>query len=215
MNYGSDKKSADSLISELGSDKAIAIQADAGSLSGVEKMVKETVDKFGGIDVLFLNAGTMPMKTVESTSEVDFDKIFALNVKGPWFLVQKALPHMKQGSKVIFVSTSVVHASHLSAPYSLYATTKGAVESMTHSFAKDLGEKGINVNCIAPGPVGTDLFYHGKTKEMIQFCENFSPYKRLGKPEDIADVFMFLASDASAWVSGQVIMVNGGFAFQS
>jgi 3-oxoacyl-[acyl-carrier protein] reductase len=214
VNYGRDSAQADKFVSELGPENAFAIQADAGSVAGAEKMVKETVNKYGRIDVLILNAGVMPMKTVETTTEEDFDKIFALNVKGPYFLVQKALAHMAPGSRVIFVSTSVIHASHVSPPYTLYATTKGAIEQMTHTFAKDLGAKGITVNAIAPGPTGTELFLKGKSQELIKSIAGFSPFGKLGEPAELADVFVFLASNASRWISGQVILVNGAFAFQ-
>ena len=213
MNYGRDTAQAEKFISEIGPDHAFAVQADAGSIAGAEKMVEEVVKKYGRIDVLILNAGVLPMKTVESTSEEDFDKTFALNVKGPYFLVQKALPHMKPGSKIIFVSTSVIHASQLSPPYSLYGATKGAIEVMTHAFAKDLASKGINVNAVAPGPTGTDLFLKGKSEEMIGAIAKFSPFNKLGEPAELADVFVFLASEASRWVSGQVILVNGAFSF--
>lgn len=213
LNYGRDTAQAEKFVSELGSEHAFAVQADAGSISGAETMVKETVQKFGRIDVLILNAGVMPMKTVETTSEEDFDNIFALNVKGPYFLVQKALPYMKSGSRIIFVSTSVIHASQVSPPYTLYASTKGAIEQMTHTFAKDLASKGIAVNAVAPGPTGTELFLKGKSEQLIKTISGFSPFGKLGDPDEIADVFIFLASSASRWVSGQVIPVNGGFAF--
>ena len=214
LNYSRDSSQAKRFVSELGPSHAIAIQADAGSIVGAEKMVQEAVQEYGRIDVLILNAGIMPMKTVETTSEEDFDKIFALNVKGPYFLVQKALPHMKAGSRVIFVSTSVIHASQLSPPYTLYASTKGAIEQMTHAFAKDLGTKGITVNAVAPGPTGTELFMRGKSPELIKSIEGFSPFGKLGEPAELADVFVFLASEASRWISGQVILVNGAFSFQ-
>lgn len=213
MNYGRDSSQAEKFVSELGQDHAIAIQADAGSIAGAEKMVQETVKKYKQIDVLILNAGVMPMKTVETTSEEDFDKTFALNVKGPYFLVQKALPHMKAGSRVIFVSTSVIHASTLAPPYTLYGSTKGAIEHMTHAFAKDLGAKGITVNAVAPGPTGTELFFKGKSEELVKTIAGFSPFHKLGEPAELADVFVFLASDASRWISGQVIPVNGAFSF--
>ena len=213
LNYGRDSAQADKFVSEIGPDNAFAIQADAGSIAGVEKMVQETVKKYGRIDVLILNAGILPMKTVETTSEEDFDKTFALNVKGPYFLVQKALPHMQPGSKVIFVSTSVIHASQLSPAYALYGSTKGAIEQMTHAFAKDLGSKGITVNAVAPGPTATELFLKGKSPELIQTISKWSPFGKLGEPAEIADVFVFLAGEGSRWISGQVIPVNGGFAF--
>jgi len=215
LNYGRDRDQADKFVAELGgSDYAFAVQADAGSVEGVEKVVQETVQKHGRIDALILNAGIMPMRTVAETTESDFDKIFALNVKGPYFLVQKALPYMKPGSKVVFVSTSVIHASSLSPPYSLYASTKGAIEQMTHCFAKDLGSQGINVNAVGPGPTHTELFLRGKSPETIRSIGGLSPFGKIGEPAELADVFAFLVSDASRWISGQVILVNGGFSFQ-
>jgi 3-oxoacyl-[acyl-carrier protein] reductase len=213
LNHSSDVTQAEKFVAELGADHAFAVQADAGSIAGAEKMVQETVQKYGRIDVLILNAGVMPMKTVEATTEEDFDRTFALNVKGPYFLVQKALPHMAPGSRVIFVSTSVIHASQVSPPYTLYAATKGSIEQMTHTFAKDLGSKGITVNAVAPGPTSTELFLKGKSPELIKAISGFSPFDKLGEPAEIADVFVFLASEASRWISGQVIPVNGAFAF--
>lgn len=213
LNYGSDQKQAEKVVQQLGPEVAFAVQADAGSVAGAETMVQKTVERYGRIDVLILNAGILPMKTVETTSEKDFDMTFALNVKGPYFLVQKALKHMQAGSRIIFVSTSVMHASQLSPPYTLYASTKGAIEQMTHAIAKDLGPRGITVNAVAPGPTGTELFLKGKSDELISSIAKFSPFGKIGEPEEIADVFVFLASNASRWVSGQVIMVNGAFAF--
>lgn len=215
LNYSGDKASADATVEALGgSAHAIAVQANAGTLEGIDTMIAATVSAFGKIDVLICNAATMPMKTVETTTEADFDSIFALNVKGPYFLVQKALPHMTAGGRVIFVSTSVIHASQLSPPYTLYGATKGAIEQMTHSFAKTLGARGITVNAVAPGPTGTELFLKGKSPELIDSIAKFSPFGRIGEPDEVADVFIFLASEASRWVSGQVILVNGGFSFQ-
>ena len=199
----------------MGSDRAFAIQADAGTVQGAEQMVKETTERFGRIDVLILNAGILPMKTVETATEEDFDKTFALErPKGLGSSVQKALPHIPSGGRVIFVSTSVIHASQLAPPYALYASTKGAIEQMTHAFAKDLGHKGITVNAVAPGPTATELFMKGKSEELVKSIGQWSPFNKLGEPAEVADVFVFLASDASRWVSGQVILVNGGFAFQ-
>lgn len=165
-------------------------------------MVQKTVERVGQIDTLVLNAGVIPMKTVSTTTEEDFDAIFALNVKGPYSLVQKALPHMQAGGRVIFVSTSVIHASQLSPPYSPCAATKGAIEQMTHAFAKDLGSRGITVNAVAPGPTATELFLKGKSEELIGKIARFSPFGKLGEPAEVADVFVLWAGEASRWVSG-------------
>lgn len=169
----------------LGSDegKAIAIQADAGSMSGVEKIVTETVSKFGHIDMVIPNAGILPMETVISTTEQTFDRAFNLNVKGPYFLVQKAIAHMPSGSSIVFISTSQNHASTVSGQYTLYCATKGSIERMTRTISKDLsGDKNINVNCVAPGPTGTDLFYKGKSDQVLKTIAGLTPKNRIGEP---------------------------------
>ena len=118
---------------------------------------------------------------------------------------------MPQGSNVVFLSTSLCHASTVTPNYALYNSTKGAIEQMTRVFAKDLATKGINVNAVAPGPTSTELFLKGKPDAMIQGISKMSPYNRLGKPEEIADAIVFLGSEASRWITGQVVRVNGGF----
>ncbi|KAF2265511.1 NAD(P)-binding protein [Lojkania enalia] len=210
INYSSDSTPADDLVKKIGSDKAIAVKANAGSVPEIERLVKTTVDTFGKIDILIPNAGILPMKDLEHTSEDDFQKIMDLNVKGPYFLVQKAAPHMSKGSHIILLSTSLTAASTVMPGYLLYLTSKGAIEQMTRVLAKDLGRKGILVNAIAPGPTGTDLFFKGKSEEMLKMIASGNPFNRLGTPEDIARATSFLASDASGWVNGQILRVNGG-----
>lgn len=211
INYGSDTASADALISTLGnSDRSLAIQADAGSVAGIEKIVDATVGKFGRIDILILNAGILPMKDLISTTEADFDKTFNLNVKGPYFLAQKAVPHMPEGGRIIFLSTGVNSFSGVAPNYLLYASTKGAVDQMTRVLAKGLAPKGINVNAIAPGPTGTALFLEGKSEQVIKGIAGNIPKGRLGEPEEIADAIGFLCSEESRWVVGQILRVNGG-----
>jgi len=209
VNYGSDVEAAEEIVKKIGADSCIAIQADAGSIAGAQKMIDETVKKWGRIDILIANAGVLPMKDLESTTEKDFDRTFALNVKGPYFLCQKAVPHMQEGSHIITVSSSLCHNSGVSPGYLLYNSTKGAIEQFTHVLAKDLGRKGIFVNAIAPGPTATDLFLRGKSEQLIKSIGSASPWQRLGKPEDIADMMAFLSSEENRWTSGQVVMVNG------
>jgi 3-oxoacyl-[acyl-carrier protein] reductase len=211
INYGRDEQAAIAAVDILGGySKAHAVQADAGSVTGVEKIVKDTVDKFGRLDIVVANAGVLPMSGVASTTESDFDQTFALNVKGPYFLVQKAIPHMSSGSSIVLVSSSQCHASTVTGPYTLYCATKGAIEQMVRTMSKDLSPKGINVNAVAPGPTGTDLFFKGKTQEMIDRLASMNPKNRIGTPEEIANAVVFLALPASIWVSGQVMLVNGG-----
>lgn len=211
INYGRDSATAEKLIETLGADNAYAVQADAGTVSGVEQLVKATVEKYGKIDILIPNAGILPMKDIESTTEADFDRAFGLNVKGPYFLVQKALPHISNGGSIILISTTQNHASTVTAPYTLYCATKGAIEQLVRLLSKDLqAKKSIRVNAIAPGPTGTDLFYEGKSEQVLKMIASLNPNNRIGTPEDVAEAIVFLAGDGAKWVSGQTIRVNGG-----
>jgi len=211
INYSSDATAANKLVEEIGATHAIAIKADAGSIPEIERMVAETVQKFGKIDVLVPCAAILPMKDLEHTSEADFDDTVRLNVKGPYFLVQKAAPHMPEGSHVVLISTSLTVASMVTPGYLLYNTTKGAIEQMTRVMSKDLARKGIVVNAVAPGPTGTELFFKGKSEELVKTIAGFSPFNRIGKPEDIAEAIVFLSGDQSRWISGQVLRANGGY----
>lgn len=211
VNYASDSKAANEVVSQIGGDRALAVQADASTVAGAEALVAATVQRFSKIDVVIPNAGLMPMADLEHTTEAAFDRVYAINVKGPYFLAQKAVPHMPTtgGGRIIFVSTGIAHNSAVPPPYLLYASTKGAIEQMTRVMAKDLGRKGITVNCVAPGPTATELFFEGKSEAMIKGIASQSPFNRLGDPADIAELAAFVAGPESRWVSGQVIGANG------
>ena len=210
VNYSSDSAAADEVVGQIGKERALAVRADAGSVTGVSALVDATVERFGKVDVVIPNAGMMPMKDLEHTTEDVFDRIYNLNVKGPYFLAQKAAPHMPEGGRIIFVSTGIARNSAVPPAYLLYASTKGAVEQMTRVLSKDLGRKGITVNAIAPGPTATDLFFEGKSEAMVKGISSQSPFNRLGQPEEIAGLAAFVAGPESAWVSGQIIGANGG-----
>lgn len=147
INYSSDSGPADALVQKIGSDKAIAIRANAGDVKDLERLVKETAawSSNGKIDILIPNAATSIMNTVEQTTEENFDLTYNLNVKGPYFLVQKALPYMEKGGHVVLLSTSLCASSTITPNYLLYTSSKGAIEQMTRILAKDLGTKGITV----------------------------------------------------------------------
>ncbi|MCJ1350907.1 MAG: hypothetical protein MMC33_000888 [Icmadophila ericetorum] len=211
INYASDAATAEALVQELGgSEKCLAIKGDAGSVVDIENMVRQTVEKFGKIDVLIANAGILHMSDLASTTEEDFDTAYRINVKGPYFLCQKAAPHMSSGSHIVLISTNQCSASSVTAPYLLYCSTKGAIEQMTRVMSKDLARKGIMVNCIAPGPTGTDLFYKGKSEAVLKMIGGLSPMNRIGEPEEIADAIIFLSGEKSRWITGQTVRVNGG-----
>ncbi|KAK9327584.1 hypothetical protein V1520DRAFT_41203 [Lipomyces starkeyi] len=212
INYSSDASAADEVVNLIGADRSLAVKADAGNIAELERLVKETVTKFGKIDILIPNAGVLLMKDLETTTEHDFEMSMALNVKGPYFLAQKAAPHMAPGSHIIFFSTTLCAASTVTPNYLLYVTTKGAVEQMTRVMSKDLARKGISVNAVAPGPTGTDLFFRGKSEQLLKMIAGFNPQNRIGTPEEIADVVAFLSGDGSKWITGQTVRVNGGMA---
>ncbi|KAG9199116.1 hypothetical protein G6514_009034 [Epicoccum nigrum] len=210
INYASDSKPADELVQKIGADKSIAIKANAGDVQEIERLVAETVAWGGKIDILVPNAGLCLMRTLEQTEEGDFQRTMDLNVKGPYFLAQKALPHMQPGSRVILLSTSLCNFSSLTPNYLLYVTSKGAIEQMVRILAKDLGTKGITVNCVAPGPTATELFFQGKSEEVVKRIASANPFGRIGEPGEIAGAVAYFAGEGGSWVNGQILRVNGG-----
>ncbi|KAG9857104.1 NAD(P)-binding protein, partial [Aureobasidium melanogenum] len=210
INYSSNTAKAEEIVKELGEQNAMSVLADAGQIPDVERMVQKTVQRCGRIDALVAAAAVFSLQEIADTTEDRFDSMMALNIKGPFFLAQKAAPFMQSGSHIIFVSTTQCHASTVTAPYLLYSMTKGAVEQMTRVLAKDFGRKGIFVNAVAPGPTATDMFLTGKSPQLLETLAGLSPYNRIASPEDIADTIAYLTE--SRWISGQVVKVNGGMA---
>ncbi|MFE4710494.1 MULTISPECIES: SDR family oxidoreductase [Paenibacillus] len=210
VNYSSSPDKAEEVVSEIKQNggEAVAIQADISNVAQLEKLFEETVKAFGALDILVNNAGVMMTKPLAAVTEEDFDKQFGINVKGTFFAIQQAVKHMGQGGRIINFSTSV--AGVMFPTYSVYAGSKGAVEQFTRQLAKELGPKGITINAVAPGPVNTELFTVGKSEEQIDGIRKMNAFGRLGEPEDIAGAVVFLASDASGWVTGQTLRVNGG-----
>jgi len=211
INYSSSRAKADEVVQAIGNagGQAIAVHADISNINDIEKLFSETIDKLGKVDILINNAGIMENKLLADVTEVDFDKHFAINVKGTYFACQQAQKVMGSGGRIINFSTSVAGA--MLPAYSVYAATKGAVEQITRQLAKELGPKGITINTIAPGPVKTELFLTGKSPEMIDAMSKQNSFLRLGEPEDIANAIELLVSEKSQWITGQTIRVNGGF----
>ncbi|RMZ10970.1 hypothetical protein D0860_03637 [Hortaea werneckii] len=208
--FSRNSEKAEALVRDLGDENAICIKADASKIPEIERMVAETVQKYGQINAVITAAARLGLQELTDTTEVGFDDLFALNVKGPFFLAQKAIPHMPPGSHIVMMSSTQCHASTVTPPYLLYNMTKGAVEQMTRVLAKDLGRKGINVNAVAPGPTATDMFLTGKTPQALEMLSGLNPHKRIAEPEEIAEVIAFLTE--GRWVNGQVVRANGGMA---
>ncbi|KAF4218906.1 hypothetical protein CNMCM5878_004119 [Aspergillus fumigatiaffinis] len=197
VGYYSDAAGAQEIVDKIGSDRAIAIKLHAGKVPEITSFVEQAFEKFGKIDLVVAAAGMMTPNTVESNTEEQFDELFALNIKGPMFLVQKAVPHMAPGSHVILFSSTLTAASTVMPHYLNYVSSKGAVEQMTRVLSKDLGRKGIAVNCIAPGPTHSELFDRMQTEQSLNFLRNANPNGRIAEPEDIAGSIVFLCSNDS------------------
>lgn len=211
INYANNSEQAEqvaTIIKEQGGE-ALAIQADISQVAEIEKLFQKILEEYGQIDIIVNNAGIMITKPIGSVTEEDFDKIMAINVKGTYFTCQQAAKYMSNNGRIINFSTSV--AGNMFPTYSIYAGTKGAVEQFTRQLAKEFGPKGITINAVAPGPVNTELFNVGKTKEQIEALSKMNALGRLGETSDIAKVVLFLAGEDSQWITGQTIRINGGF----
>jgi NAD(P)-dependent dehydrogenase (short-subunit alcohol dehydrogenase family) len=218
VHYGRSAKEAESLVSEIQTKggRANAISADLGIPDGAALLAKHVRSIVGDrLDVLVLNAGISQAARIADYKVEDFDKLFATNVRSPFFLVQQLLPILGEGSNVTVISSAaarmVVGKPDLENPSILaYASTKGAIETLVKHWAAILGPRGIRVNAIAPGVIDTDMSNFTKTEAGREVTLAMQALKRIGKPEDVADVVAFLASDAARWITGASIPVDGG-----
>lgn len=211
INYAGNSEKANEVVAGIKQQggEATAVQADISRVAEVERLFQRAMEAYGKIDILVNNAGIMITKPITAITEEDFDRIFAVNVKGTYFACQQAARHLADNGRIINFSTSVVGL--MFPAYSIYAGTKGAVEQFTRQLAKEFGPKGITINAVAPGPVNTELFTVGKTKEQIETLTKMNAFGRLGETEDIAKVVLWLAGQEAQWITGQTIRVNGGF----
>lgn len=212
VNYARGAEQAKDVVSaiEAAGGKALAVQADVSKTAEIRDLFDRTLETYSQIDILVNNAGVILYKPVAEVTEAEFDNLFAINVKGTFFACQEAAKRMADGGRIVNFSSSTT--AMLLPTYGAYVATKGAVEQLTRSLAKELGDRQITVNVISPGPTDTELFTVGKTAEQIQRFTQITALGRLGKVEDIADVTAFLCSEQARWITGQNIRVNGGIA---
>jgi NAD(P)-dependent dehydrogenase (short-subunit alcohol dehydrogenase family) len=218
VHYGRSAQEAESLVSEIQTKggRANAISADLGTPNGAALLAKQVRSIVGDrLDVLVLNAGISKAVRIADYTVEDFDLLFATNVRGPFFLVQQLLPILGEGSNIIAISSAVartvVGKPGLENPSILaYSSTKGALETLVRNWAAILGPRGIRVNAIAPGVIDTDMSNFTKTEAGREITLGMQALKRIGRPEDIADVVAFVASDGARWITGASIPVDGG-----
>ncbi len=218
VHYGRSAQEAKSLVAEIQTKggRADAISADLGTSDGASLLAKQVRTIVGDrLDVLVLNAGISKSARIADYTIDDFDNLFATNVRAPFFLVQQLLPVLGEGSSIVVVSSlgarMAVGMPGLEKPSILaYSSTKGALETLVKNWAAILGLNGIRVNAVAPGAIDTDMSNFLKTDAGRDFVLGMQALKRIGKPEDVADVVAFLASDAARWITGASIPVDGG-----
>jgi 3-oxoacyl-[acyl-carrier protein] reductase len=213
VNYSTSKSGADKVVADIvsGGGKAVAAQADMSKKADIERLFAETKKAFGRLDILVNNAGIYGFSPIEEVTEEFFHKQFNLNVLGLILATQAAVKLIDSAGGSIVNISSVV--STLKFPYaSVYSGTKGAVDSITRSLAKELGPRGIRVNAINPGMVETEGTQSAgiEESEMQKQVLAGTPLGRLGKPHDIAGAAVFLASADSSWITGETLVIAGG-----
>ncbi|MGN6671401.1 MAG: glucose 1-dehydrogenase [Candidatus Nucleicultricaceae bacterium] len=194
---------------------ALAVQCDVSELSDLDRLYALIREKFGSLDIVFANAGMSELTPLESVSEKQFDQIFNVNTKGVFFTIQKSVPLLKKGASIIM--TSSVAGTKGLADFSVYAASKAAVRSLARCWTNELKARKIRVNAISPGPIETPIFDKmGARKDQIDTFKNdlaaTIPLGRLGRPEEIAQAALFLASDDSSYITGIELFVDGGLA---
>jgi 3-oxoacyl-[acyl-carrier protein] reductase len=212
VNYAGGKEAAENIVDQIkqnGGD-AIALQADVSKADEVKNLFDTAITHYGKIDILVNNAGVMITKLIKDTTDEDFTRQFDINVRGTFNTMREAATRLADKGSIINFSSS---NNRIMLPtYATYAASKSAVEQLTRVFSKEVGSRGINVNSVSPGPTNTELFTTGKSQEVINRLASLSAFNRIGEPEDIAAIVLFLASDEAKWINAQNIGVNGGMA---
>ncbi len=211
VHYSSGEQEATAVVDEIRrtGGKAEKIAADLSQPDGPHQLAQRVRAIIGGrLDVLVANAGIATAASIQDTTVEDFDRLFAVNVRAPFFLVQQLLPALCTGSSIVLLSSLAAHASV--GTLSAYAATKGAIDTLVKHFATALGERGIRVNAVAPGVVPTDMSSFAKTEAGRNATLGMQSLKRMAQPDDIGAAIAFLASDQARWITGDTLRVDGG-----
>jgi 3-oxoacyl-[acyl-carrier protein] reductase len=211
VNYAGNAAEADKVVAKItaAGGTAIAVKADVSSSAEVVALFDAAEKQFGGVDILVSNAGRAIRKTLVEFENNDFDAVIKTNLYGTFHAMREAAKRLRNGGKIVNISMSFQGPPIPG--YSVYFGSKAAIEQMTAVAAVELGERGITVNAIRPGPTRTPLFMTGKTPEIVKHFENQIALGRLGEPDDVAKVVSFLTGPDGAWINGQCFAANGGY----
>jgi 3-oxoacyl-[acyl-carrier protein] reductase len=207
ITYAGNKDAADATVAQLGAG-AQAIQADAGDTAAVKAAIEQAASALGGIDILIHNAGVLVMGQIGEVDETDYRRIFDVNVEGVFTGTTAALPHLRDGGRIIIIGSVNAHTMPNQGG-ALYGATKAAVAGLARGWARDLGPRGILVNVIQPGPVDTDM--NPADGPFADYLKGHMALGRYGHADEIANVAAFLASDEASLITGALIDVDGGF----
>jgi 3-oxoacyl-[acyl-carrier protein] reductase len=213
VHYGRNADEAKAVVDQIRAahGRADAIPADLAAADGAHKLAGQVRDLIGGggrLDILVSNAGISNATSFETMTVKEFDSLFAVNVRAPYFLVQQLLPILGDGSNIVFLSS--LGARTAVGTLSAYASTKGAINTLVKYFASALGARGIRVNAVAPGVIDTDMSNFTKTEAGRATVTGMQALKRIGQPGDVASAIAFLVSDEARWITGDIIAVDGG-----
>ncbi|KWE26098.1 SDR family oxidoreductase [Burkholderia territorii] len=210
VNYAGSAGAAREVVDAIAADggEAVAVQADVVDPAAVAALFDAAERAFGRIDLVVNSAGIMKLAPLAELDDAVFDETVAINLKGAFNVSREAAKRVRDGGRIVNLTSSVIGMRLPS--YGAYIATKAAVEAMTQVLAQEMRGRSINVNAVAPGPVATELFLHGKSPELIDRMAKLNPLERLGQPNDIAGVVAFLAGPDGAWINGQILRANGG-----
>lgn len=211
VHYGRAAKEADAVVAEIrkAGGRADAVGADLATPDGPHQLARQVRTIVGArLDILVANAGVANAAVIEDTTVEDFDRMLAVNVRAPFFLVQQLLPILCEGSSIVLVSSLAAHAVVGTLP--AYAATKGAIDTLVKHLAAALGARGVRVNAVAPGVVPTDMSSFAKTDAGRDYTLGLQALQRMAQPDDIGDAIAFLASNNARWITGDTIRVDGG-----
>ncbi|RCJ34092.1 hypothetical protein A6770_17325 [Nostoc minutum NIES-26] len=209
VHYGGHADSANEIVKKIKTNggEAVSIQANLSNSDEVMKLFEEAQQQFGGLDILINNAGTGVVGPATEMDEAAFDKVFGLNAKGTFLCMKEAANRLNNNGRIVNISSGLVVRPMPG--FSLYCGSKAAIELMGKVLSMELGDRGISVNTVSPGPTKTEMY--ANSGDDTKAAAERSPFNRLGEPEDIADVVAFVVSEKCQWITGHTFQAGGGY----